>query len=305
MKGMKAILDEEVGNADDVNHPFYQSGAATQTIELFEDDGASARLGLPGRTFGLEDLDSILDAVTKGPEFLLMNKKMRRVLRTLLRNTGGGTDAAQIMRQDLGSGKPMLHYQEIPVFISDFVSDVEPVHQVHSTAVTISSINIGATSVTLSADISAEITAALPAPGDTYLVARSGVAGKFKKVALKITGVAGAVLTYDAAFQLKNDETNRLQGSDLTGLDNAQGLYGRSATVWERVDGTSIYSGKFGEQEGFCAFTMRQNAGIQVKYVGPVRERDESQYRLKWYVSANTYSRLALARLKSVLGLDA
>lgn len=289
MKGMKAILDEEVGNADDVNHPFYNNGAATQTIELIEDDGASARIGLPGRAFGLEDLDAILDAVTKGPEFLLMNKKMRRILRVLLRNTGGGTDSAQIMRQDLGSGRPMLHYQEIPVFISDFVSDVEPVHQLHTTAVTIASVDTGANTVTLSADISAEIAAAKPAgAGDPYLVARTGVAGKFKKVTLKITGIAGAVLTYDPAFVLKNDETNKLQGSDLTGLDNAQGLHGRTASVWERVDGTSIYAGKFGEQEGFCAFTMRQNAGIQVKYVGPVRERDESQYRMKWYVALSS-----------------
>ena len=89
MKGLKAILDEEIGNDDDVNHPFYNNGNPTQTIELVEDDSASARYNKAGRVFTLEDLDDLIDAVTKGAEFLLMNKRMRRILRVLLRNTGG------------------------------------------------------------------------------------------------------------------------------------------------------------------------------------------------------------------------
>lgn len=86
-KGMKAILDQEVGNAQDVNHPFYNDGAPTQTIELEEDDASSPRFGRKGRVFTLEDLDGLLDAVTKGAEFILMNKAQRRVLRTLLRKS--------------------------------------------------------------------------------------------------------------------------------------------------------------------------------------------------------------------------
>ena len=86
-RGMKAILDQEVGNAADVNHPFYNGGSATQTLELFEDDAASARLGKAGRVFTLEDLDSLIDAVTKGCDFLLMNRRMKRILRVLLRKS--------------------------------------------------------------------------------------------------------------------------------------------------------------------------------------------------------------------------
>lgn len=290
-KGMRALLDEEQGNADDINHPFYNNGQATQTIELIEDDASSPREGKPGRVFTLEDLDKLLDAVTKGPEFLLMNKSMRRILRTLLRNTGGGTDAAQVMRQDLGSGKPMLHYQEIPVFISDFVSDVEAVHKVHTSAVTIAS--IAGSVVTLSADISAEITAALVTPGiisavsasePIYLQARSGVAGKFRKVVLKVVGVAGAALTIDPSYSFKNDELNRLQSTNLAALNSAQGLIGKAAELYERMDGTSIYAGKFGEQEGICGFTLQNGQGIQIKYVGPSREKDQEQFRMKMYV---------------------
>ena len=220
-----------------------------------------------------------------------------------------GTDSAQVMRQDLGSGKPMLHYQEVPVFISDFVSDSEPVHKLHSTAVTISSIDVGGSEITLSADISAQIAASLAgikAVADgIYLVARAGVAGKFRKYTLKVTAVAGAVVTYDAAFVSKNDEINRLQGSDLTGLTAATGLAGKAVSIYERIDGSSIYCGKFGEQEGLCGFTMMKNAGISVKYVGPVRDRDQEQYRMKWYVASELYSRLALARLKGCLPLEA
>ena len=84
---MKALLDEEQGNADDVNHPNYNNGNPTQTITLQEDDTSSPRFGRDGRVFTLEDLDKLLDIVTKGAEFLLMNKSQRRVLRTLLRKS--------------------------------------------------------------------------------------------------------------------------------------------------------------------------------------------------------------------------
>lgn len=285
-KGMKALLDEEVGNADDVNHPNYQNGGATQTIELIEDDASSPRFDRPGRVFTLEDLDKLLDIVTKGAEFLLMNKAQRRVLRTLLRNTGGGTDAAQIMRSDLGSGKPILHYQETPVFVSDFVSSVEPVYKVHSTAVTI--LATTATTVQLSADISAEIVAsvgAVSASNPVYMVARTGSLGKFCKVVLKVTGVAGDTLTVDPAFAITDDEKNRPQTlqNSLAALNVATGLVGMSASLYERVDGTSIYAGKFGEGEGLCGFTLDMSQAIQIKYVGPRRETDAEQYRMKFY----------------------
>lgn len=285
-KGMKALLDEESGNADDVNHPFYSNGNPTQTIELIEDDASSARNGRAGRVFTLEDLDSLLDAVTKGAEFLLMNKSQRRVLRTLLRNTGGGTDAAQIMRSDLGSGKPLLHYSEVPVFVSDFVSSVEPIALLHSTAVTIASTTN--TSVTLSADIEAQIEAIVgnvTVANPVYLVSRTGVTGKWSKVVLKVTDVTAAVCTVDPSFAILDDEKNRLQSlAALSSYNAASGLVGASASIYERVDGTSIYAGMFGEGEGLCGFTLDMSQAIQIKYVGPRRETDAEQYRMKLYV---------------------
>lgn len=217
-----------------------------------------------------------------------------------------GTDAAQIMRTDLGSGQPILHYQETPVFVSDFISSVEPVHKLHSTAVTIAATTDN--SVTLSADISAEITSALggavSASNPAYLVARTGATGKWSKVVLKVVAVAADVLTIDPTFKIANDETNRPQMlAPLSQYNVATGLVGRATSLYERVDGTSIYAGKFGEGEGICGFTLDMSQAIQIKYVGPVRERDQEQYRMKFYCGMETYSRLALARLTSVLPL--
>ena len=127
--------------------------------------------------------------------------------------------------------------------------------------------------------------------------------GKFRKVVLKVTDVTGD-LTVDPSFQILNDETNRLQNlAALSTYNVATGLVGRSAEVYERVDGTSIYAGKFGEGEGICGFTLDMSQAIQIKYVGPVREADQEQYRMKFYCGLETYSRLAVARLKSVLPL--
>ena len=88
--GMASILDAESGNVSDVNHPFYNAGAATQTEQLVEDDPSSARLGRDGRVFTLEDLDALIDRVTAArPDFLMMHPRDIRTLRVLLRNTGG------------------------------------------------------------------------------------------------------------------------------------------------------------------------------------------------------------------------
>ena len=220
-------------------------------------------------------------------------------------NTGGGTDSAQIMRQDLGSGKPMLHYQDIPVFISDFVSSVEPVAKLHSTAVTIAS--VASNQITLSADISAEISAAISGiktvADGIYLVVRAGKDLKFRKLVYKITAVAAAVLTVSPVGFLSDELNKQIAYINPSSLNATTGIVGKSVSIYERIDGTSIYAGKFGEQEGICGFTLSNNAGIMLKYVGPSREKDEEQYRMKWYVSFETYSRLALARLKSVLPL--
>jgi len=304
-KGMKALLDEESGNAEDVNHPNYQNGAATQTLELIEDDASSARVDRAGRVFTLEDLDTLLDVVTKGAEFLLMNKAQRRVLRTLLRNTGGGTDSAQIMRSDLGSGKPILHYQDTPVFVSDFVSNVEPVAQLNATAVTIASCTD--TTVVTSADVASEISAivgTVSVSNPVYVVSRTGLTGRFSKVVLKVTSITTVTLTVDPAFSITDDEKNRPQAlAALSTYNVATGLVGAAMAIYERVDGTSIYAGKFGEGEGLCGFTLDMSQAIQIKYVGPRRDTDAEQYRMKFYCGMDTYSRLAIARLKSVLPL--
>jgi len=201
-----------------------------------------------------------------------------------------GTDAAQIMRSDLGSGKPILHYQETPVFVSDFVSSVEPVHKLHATALTISATTD--TSVTLAQDVKAELEAEIgtvSASNPAYMVSRLGSLGRYSKVVLKVTAItdngSDTTLTVDPSFQITDDEKNRPQAlAALSTYNVATGLVGMSAEVYERVDGTSIYAGKFGEGEGLCGFTLDMSQAIQIKYVGPRRETDAEQYRMKFYV---------------------
>jgi len=208
--------------------------------------------------------------------------------------TSVGTDAAQIMRSDLGSGKPLLHYQETPVFISDFVSSVEAVHKLHAAA----SLSITATtdtSVTVAEDVKAELEAAIgtvSASNPAYMVSRTGLIGRFSKVVLKVTAITDngptTTLTIDPAFSITDDEKNRPQAlAALSSYNVAAGLVGKAASVYERVDGTSIYAGKFGEGEGICGFTLDMSQAIQIKYVGPVREADQEQYRMKFYVGIN------------------
>ena len=49
----------------------------------------------------------------------------------------------------------------------------------------------------------------------------------------------------------------------LSSYNVATGLVGKTA-VYELVNGTSIYAGKFGEGEGICGFTLEMSQAIQI-----------------------------------------
>lgn len=278
--GMASILDAEQGNVDDVNHPFYNAGAATQTLQLVEDDQASSRLGLDGRVFTLEDLDDLIDRVTGAkPDFLMMNAREIRTLRTLLRNTGGGTDAYMIQQQGLGNARPMLMYQDIPVFRNDFISKADAVN---TTDITISSI-VDADTITMSADPSA---AQGGSANVKHLLIR-GLDGVLYRY--DVVGYAGGTtLDVDATGQFFDPEQNRvvtrpaLDGALFTGVTDA--------VVAERLDGSSIYAGAWGELKGVVGFTSANNAGLKLEYVGPRENENAYQYRMKWLNSANSHA---------------
>ena len=295
--GMASILDAESGNADDVNHPFYSAGAGTQTRPLVEDDPASSRFGRPGRSFTLEDLDDLIDSVTAArPDFLMMNSREIRTLRTLLRNTGGGTDSSQIQQQGLGNIRPMLYFQDVPVFRNDYVSKADAVNTLSTTVASVSD-------------------------ADTIVLddAPSGISGGASVVAwLLIRGTDGVLYRYmtdsyaggttvdvaSTSGTFFDPEQNRLVARVAL---NTAGLFtaGQEVIAAERIDGSSIYCGCWGEHKGIAGFTSANNAGLKLEYVGPREDENAYQYRLKWYCGFDLYNRLALARMAEVLPLTA
>jgi hypothetical protein len=289
--GMKSILDAESGNVDDVNHPFYNAGAATQTEALVEDDPSSARNGLPGRVFTLEDMDAMVDRVTGAPiDFIMMNSREIRTLRTLLRNTGGGTDAGTLQGKALGNNKPMLMYQDIPVFRNDFISKADPVNSV---SLSVSSIT-DADTIVLSADPELSIGSS----NAKHLMIR-GLDGLMYRY--PVTANAAGTLDVTASGTFFDPETNAVYSRVALNGGNFAGV--ASALVAERIDGSSIYAGAWGEMKGIVGFTSSNNAGLKLEYVGPREDENAYQYRMKWYCGFDLYNRLSLARMKDVLGL--
>lgn len=289
-KGMASILDAESGNTDDVNHPFYNSGASTQTLQLVEDDPASPRVGREGRVMTLEDLDDLIDRITSAtPDFLMMNSREIRTLRVLLRNTGGGTDAGMIQRQGLGNDKPMLHYQDIPVFRNDFVSRFDPV---------------GEQATTLDKPDSSTTVIEVNVAGDgtEQHVLMRGSDGVLYRWDIS-SGAGTTTLTVSSTGSFFDPEQNRLVARKAP--TDAVFADGQAVVLAERLDGSSVYCGCWGEYKGIAGFTSANNAGLKLEYVGPRENENAYQYRLKWYCGFDLYNRLALARMKGCLPLGA
>lgn len=286
--GMSSILNAEMGNVDDTNHPFYNDGLPTQTESLVEDDPSSARYGRPGRVFTLEDLDDVIDRVTASkPDFMMCNSREIRTLRVLLRNTGGGTDAYMIQQQGLGNMKPMLYYQDIPVFRNDFVSRYD---LVNTTSTTVASVT----------DATHFVAAAAGQATDTVaqIQGTDGVLYRYPITA----GAGTTTLTVTDTGSFMDPVQNQLVA--LQPL-NTPGLFmtGSQVTTAERADGSQIYCGAWGEFKGVVGFTSANNAGLKLEYVGPRENENAYQYRLKWYCGFDLYNRLALARVMNVLPL--
>lgn len=288
--GMAAILDAESGNTDDVNHPFYNAGGGTQTLGLTEDDPSSSRLGKEGRVMTLEDLDDLIDRCTAGrPDFLMMNSREIRTLRVLLRNTGGGTDSYMIQQQGLGSAKPQLMYQDIPVFRNDFISKADAVQSTAHTWASAAS----ATVVTLSSASAADA---------AHLLLR-GVDGVLYRYAIASGAGTATVTVASATGSFFDPESNKLVAR--AALNGPAFSVASAGVTAERIDGSSIYAGAWGEFKGVSGFTSSNNAGLKMEYVGPREDENAYQYRMKWYVGFDLYNRLALARMKGCLPLGA
>jgi hypothetical protein len=218
----------------------------------------------------------------------MMNAREIRTLRVLLRNTGGGTDAYMIQQQGLGNMKPMLYYQDIPVFRNDFISRQDAVNTQATTLVKGSS-----------ADGTLEVGAA--GDGTEQHATMRGTDG----VNYRWDITAGAGTTTLTVSLAGTDMFDPEQNAVITRKAPNDAVFAdaQATTLAERLDGSSIYCGSWGEFKGVTGFTSANNAGLKLEYVGPREDQNAYQYRLKWYVGFDLYNRLALARIKDVLPL--
>ena len=180
-------------------------------------------------------------------------------------NTGGGTDAFMIQQQGLGNAKPMLMYQDIPVFRNDFVAKADPVNSVMETISSSTS-----NTITLSADPAS----ALGGSGNVKNLLIRGLDGVMYRY--PVTGDASGVLTCTVSGSFFDPEQNFVVSRLALNDANFSGV--SQALVCERVDGSSIYCGAWGEFRGIVGFTSSNNAGLKLEYVGP--RENENAYQL-------------------------
>jgi hypothetical protein len=187
--------------------------------------------------------------------------------------------------------------------MNDFVSIQEPVNLIDTGAVAA----VGATSFTTAEDYSGGVPAALAAgilAGKAEVQIRTAD-GLLRRWKITVASAANpSVLTVTASGTFKDVESNTVY-SVLAPNDGALGtVVGLTYNIYERNDGSEIYAGKIGEMEGVCGFIRSNMAGFQMMPVGLRENENAMQYRLAWYVGFETYSRLALARLKGCLPLQ-
>ena len=159
-----------------------------------------------------------------------------------------GTDAYMIQQQGLGNMKPMLYYQDIPVFRNDFISRYDAVN---SKSHTVSSVT-DADTVVLSSATQADAAQLLLRGTDGVLYRYPITAG---------AGTATVDVTVTGSFF--DPEQNKLVARQAL---NTSGLFPASsaAVSAERVDGSSVYSGCWGEFKGVVGFTSANNAGLKL-----------------------------------------
>jgi hypothetical protein len=181
-------------------------------------------------------------------------------------------------------------YQDIAVFRNDFISKAEAVNSV---SLSVSSITDADTIV-----MSADPEATLGAGNAKHLLIR-GLDGILYRYPV-LTNTAGTLdVTNSGTFF--DPENNSVQSRVALNGGNFAGV--SSALVAERIDGSSIYCGAWGELKGVVGFTSSNNAGLKLEYVGPRENENAYQYRMKWYCGFDLYNRLSLARMSDVLGL--
>jgi hypothetical protein len=120
MIGDSSVTSQEFDGLDKIARTI-TTDDSTRTI--FADGSGAA-----GAALNFSMLDKLLDAVPNGADVLFMPESVIRAFRSLLRVTGGGTSAAEIMLPAFG--RPMLTHNGIPILTNNFI----PVNETQGTS---------------------------------------------------------------------------------------------------------------------------------------------------------------------------
>lgn len=102
--------------------------AELEDADITDLDGINNSQAVPGTTstgaLTMGDMDELVDAIKPGkPDLILMSRRARRKLNVLSR-ASGATGASGFMITDSNLfGKKMAHYDEIPIYVSDWLLD--------------------------------------------------------------------------------------------------------------------------------------------------------------------------------------
>src|SRR5690606_1100584 len=95
-----------------------------------------------------------------------------------------------------------------------------------------------------------------------------------------VSGAGTTTLTVTSSGSFFDPEQNKMVAR--VDADDAVFTDGQDVIVAERLDGSTIYCGCWGEFKGIVGFTSANNAGLKLEYVGPREDENAYQYRMKW-----------------------
>lgn len=122
--GDSAVTSQEFDGLDKIARVI----TAADSTRTIYGDGAG---GAAGGALTLAMLDKLLDLVPNGADAIFMPQPVIRAFRALMRSTGSGTSAAELMLPAFG--RPMLTHNGVPILTDNFI----PVNETQGTSTAI------------------------------------------------------------------------------------------------------------------------------------------------------------------------
>lgn len=122
-KAVGRLFHDSLANGNNVSNAKQFDGLAALMTNADAVAAQTVSAGGTGAALTLSMLDQLLDTVPNGADVLVMRRGTVRAFRTLMRTTGGGTSASEIMMENFG--RPMLTHNGVPIIVNDFLPGVE------------------------------------------------------------------------------------------------------------------------------------------------------------------------------------